>query len=72
MASVWTAADLEALERAIAGGAAIESMTMTGGTVVTFRSMDDMLKLRSTMKAELEAEDGTRTTHRYASVSSGL
>lgn len=67
MATSWTQADIARLEAAIAGGAAVSSMTF-GDQTVTFRSADDMLKLLAVMQ---RAVAGTSRT-RYAATSKGF
>jgi hypothetical protein len=62
----YTQTDLDRIEAAIAGGGVVSSMTF-GETTITFRSLDDMLKLRAIIKAEVAG--GTRT--RYAATSKG-
>lgn len=62
----WTQADLDRIEAAIANGGAVQSMTF-GETTITFRSLDEMLKLRATMTRALAGGSGTR----YAATSKG-
>ena len=53
----WTQADIDALEAAMASG----EMTVRSpdGRLVTYQSLDDMLKLRAAMREEVAAT--TRT-----------
>lgn len=71
MAAGWTQADVDRLRAAMAGSAVIQSMSFQGQSF-TFRSMEDMRKLLGEMVAEVDAAAGVATTHRYASVNSGL
>jgi hypothetical protein len=50
---VWTQEDLDKLERAIAGGSGLQSLTLAGETF-TFRSLDEMLRLRATMQQAIK------------------
>jgi hypothetical protein len=67
----WTAADVDALKAAIAGGAVVESMTFADQSF-TFRSMDDMLKLLAVMLQEVNAAAGTPSNYRLAATSKGV
>lgn len=55
----FTQADLDALDAAIKGGGVISQMSF-GEQSFTFRSLDDMLKLRAVMRREVEGGSGTR------------
>jgi hypothetical protein len=68
----WTQADLDKLDAAIAAGGSMQSMTFAGGDSFTFRSLDEMLKLRAIMQGALNAVTGTSTTHRLAAFSKGV
>jgi hypothetical protein len=48
----WTSADLEKLNAAISSGAAVGSIAFADQTY-TFRSMDELLKLRAQMIQEV-------------------
>lgn len=67
----WSAADLLALEAAIKEGAKV---VQYADRRVEYHSLDEMLRLRSVMKGEIEA-DGVKSgigARRYASHSKGL
>ncbi len=63
----WTQADIDKLEKAIASGAHIQSMTI-GGQQFVFRTAADMLKLLSAMKGQVNA--GSKN-HRLAATGKG-
>lgn len=66
----WTAADIETLKQAIVDRKGARSIAFSD-QVVTFESVDDMLKLLAAMQAEVDAE--TRTTRtRFASTRKGV
>jgi hypothetical protein len=67
----YTAAQLAALEAAIAEGAPVASMTI-GGTTFQFRDLADMERLRAQMTRELADAAGTRYGTRYAAHSKGV
>ena len=68
----WTQADLDKLDAAIAAGGSMQSMTFAGGDSFTFRSLDEMLKLRALMQQALSAAAGTSASHRLAAFSKGV
>ncbi len=68
----WTQADLDKLDAAIAAGGVMQSMTFAGGDSFTFRTIDEMLKLRSVMQQALNAAAGTSTAYRLAATSKGV
>ena len=68
----WTQADLDKLDAAIAAGGAMQSMTFAGGDSFTFRSLDEMLKLRAIMQQALSATAGTGAAYRLAAFSKGV
>lgn len=63
----WTQADLDKLETAITDGRGARQITFEGQSV-TFNSIDEMLKLRSVMKREI---DTATANHRFAVTSKG-
>lgn len=63
----WTQADLDKLDAALASGAAVQSIAFADNTV-TFRSIDEMLKLRAVMVAALASQ---RNSRRLAATSKG-
>lgn len=63
----WTQADVDKLDAAIASGGVLSSLTIDGQTF-TFRSLDDMLKLRAVMQQAL----GNAKNYRVARTSKGL
>jgi hypothetical protein len=67
----WTQADLDALDAALAGGSAIQSMTFTDQSF-TFRTIDDMLKLRAVIAAALAAAASPSSGYRLAATSKGV
>lgn len=67
----WTQADLDKLDSALANGGAMQSIAFAEQTFV-FRSIDEMLKLRSVMAASLTAAAGASTSHRLAATSKGV
>ena len=68
----WTQADLDKLDAAIAAGGIMQSMTFAGGDSYTFRTVDEMLKLRAVMQQALAAAAGVSTKTRYAAYSKGV
>jgi len=64
----WTQADLDKLDAAIADGAVIQSMTF-GDQTYTFRSLDDLLKLRSLMQLVVS---GSKSKRRLATTKKGV
>lgn len=64
--AAWTQANADALRAAIAGGAVVQSMAF-GETTITFRSLDDMLKLLALMEQSL----GTAPRTRYGATRKG-
>ena len=66
----WTQADLDKLDAAISSGSGLQSM-MFGDNSFTFRTIDEMLKLRAVMQQALNATAGTSST-RYAAFSKGV
>lgn len=64
----WTQADLDKLDAAIADGAAIQSMTF-GDQTYTFRSLEELLKLRSLMQQEVS---GSKSKRRLATTRKGV
>jgi hypothetical protein len=66
----WTEADLNSLERAIADGRGARSITFSDQSV-TFGTIDEMLKLRASMKHDLFGLTTSRT-YRVASTNKGV
>jgi hypothetical protein len=65
----WSQSDLDALDVSIKKG--VRSVTYKDGAVV-YHSLDEMLKLRGVMQAEIAGTTGqTRTVGAYASGLSG-
>jgi hypothetical protein len=67
---VWTQADLDRIDRAIADGGIMQSITFADQTY-TFRSLDEMLRLRAIIAGALNAAAGTSST-RFAATSKGV
>jgi hypothetical protein len=67
----WTQADLDKLDAALAAGGALQSMTF-GDQSFTFRTIDEMLKLRAVMQQALNAAAGTPSGYRLAATSKGV
>lgn len=67
MPTLFTQVDLDKLNAAISAGSALQSMTF-GEQTFTFRSLDEMLRLRAVMQREINAS-GTR---RLATTSKGV
>ena len=67
----FTQVDLDNLDRAIADGRGARSMTFDNQSV-TFNSIDDMLKLRGRMQAEITGVAGTRVGYRVATTTKGV
>jgi hypothetical protein len=67
----WTSADVDALERAIADGKGARTMQF-GDQVVSFNSIDEMLKLLAIMRGGVAAAAGTSQRTRYAATSKGF
>jgi len=66
----WTQADLDALDAAMKGG---ELTVRYGDRSITYRDLDEMLRLRALMKQEVAEETtGIPPTVSYASCSKGL
>lgn len=65
----WTQSDVDTLKTAIASGKGARSIAF-GDQVVTFHSIDDMLKLLAVMQADVSAAAGTSRT-RLATTSKG-
>jgi hypothetical protein len=63
----WVQADLEKLDAAIASGGVLQSMTF-GDQTFSFRSIDEMLKLRSVMTQSVNSRTGG---HRLAATGKG-
>jgi hypothetical protein len=66
----WTAADIDALKAAIAGGSVLQSMTF-GDQTFTFRSMDEMLQALAQMQADVSVATGSGRS-RLAATSKGV
>ena len=62
----FTQSDLDILNAAIAAGGVLSQMSF-GEQSFTFRTIDDMLKLRAVMTKEIAGGSGTR----YAATSKG-
>jgi hypothetical protein len=67
----WTQDDLDKLDDAIKSGSGLQSMTF-GDQSFTFRSLDEMLKLRALMEQQVNTTAGTSRSHRFAAVSKGV
>lgn len=67
----WTQADIDKLKAAIADGAAVQSIAFAEQTI-TFRSLDEMLKLLAVMVQEVNAAAGSSKAHRIAATSKGV
>lgn len=65
----FTQADLDQLDEAIKESAVVETMTFADGTSFTFRSIEDMQRVRAMMAQQVA---GTATRTRFASVSKGV
>ena len=55
----WSQSDIDVLKAAIATGGAVKSVTFSDQTL-TFRDLDDMLRLLSVMQREVSGRSGTR------------
>jgi hypothetical protein len=66
----WTAADLETIERAIADGGGVRALAFSDQSI-TFSSLDEMLKLRASIKNELAATSYPPRNIRYVVVDKG-
>jgi hypothetical protein len=67
----WTQADADALQAAIAAGKGARSIAFAD-QVVTFSSIDEMLKLLAVMTAAVTAAAGTSQRTRFAATSKGV
>lgn len=67
----WTQADLDTLDAAIAGGAAVKQLTFADQTFV-FRDIDEMLKVRALIAAALSTASGTAPSYRVAATRKGV
>ena len=65
----FTQTQLDALESAIAQG--VLTVRYADGKTVTYRSLDEMLNLKSQMEGDLGIT-ATKTTRKWASASKGL
>lgn len=63
----WTQTDLDNLDSAIKRG--VRSVTNPDGTQVTFGSLDEMLRLRSVMQAEVGGSTRTPSATSVARIS---
>lgn len=68
---VWTQADLDKIEAAIAKGGALSRLKFSDQEF-EFRTPAEMLQVRAVIAAALAAENGPRTTSRYAATSKGV
>jgi hypothetical protein len=68
---VWTQADLDTIDAAIAGGAVVQSMTFADQSF-TFRSIAEMLQVRAMIAAALATGSGAAPGYRLASTSKGV
>jgi hypothetical protein len=59
------------MDAALAAGGAVSQLTF-GDQSFTFRSIDEMLKLRALMASALAAESGASTNYRVAATSKGV
>lgn len=59
----FTAADLAAIDRAIKGGAL---KVEYGDRIVWYRSLDEMIRIRGLIQADVDAANGTTATARYS------
>jgi hypothetical protein len=66
----WAQEDVDVLERAIAKGSVLQSITVANGQMFTFRSLDEMRRLLADMKREVAT--GGRSRTRYAATSKGV
>jgi hypothetical protein len=67
----WTQADLDKLDAALAAGGAVQSLQFADQTF-TFRTIDEMLKLRALIQSALNAAVGSSTGYRLAATSKGV
>jgi len=67
----WTQADVDALQAAIAAGKGARSIAFQD-QVVTFNSIDEMLKLLAVMTAAVTGAAGTSQRTRFAATSKGV
>ncbi len=67
----FTQSDITALERAIADGRGARTITFFDQSV-TFNSIDEMLKLLSVMRQEVNGAAGTRQGYRLAATRKGV
>jgi hypothetical protein len=71
MATSWTTADVERLERAIADGLGARSITFDNQTIV-FNSLAEMVQLLSVMRGAVASAAGTSQRIRFAATSKGV
>lgn len=67
----WTQADVDALERAIADGKGVRSIQFAD-QVVTFNSIEEMLRLLAVMRGAVAAAAGTSQRTRYGATRKGF
>jgi len=67
----WTQADLDKLDAALANGSAVQSIAFADQTF-TFRSIDEMLKLRAVIAQALNSAAGVSKAVRLAATSKGV
>ncbi len=63
----WTQTDLDALKAAIAKGA--RSVTTSDGKSVTFHSLDEMLRLKAAIEAEVNGTSARPSSYSVVSLS---
>lgn len=66
----WTQADIDTLKAAILARQGARSIAFED-QVITFDSIDDMLKLLAVMEAEVATSTGLSTRTRFAATSKG-
>lgn len=67
----WTQADLDKIDAAIAGGAVVQSLTFADQSF-TFRSIDDMLKVRALIAGALALTASPSSGYRVAATNKGV
>lgn len=71
MATIWTQADLDKIDAAIAAGGALQRLRFAD-TEIEFRSVAEMMQVRATIAAALAAAQGPYNKHRLAATSKGV
>lgn len=70
--ATWTQTEINELKKAIASGVLTVTYSGPPSRSVTYQSLAEMRKLLADMQADVAAEAGTRSNHRFAALRKGL